>query len=559
MNCDLALWWNTGAFVYVGRMGDNKGVEHILTAWCTLKQRLPDRCPDLWIIGGEPFEIETVRRKSLELTELAIHEASGRVRWWGYLNEEGISAILLKACVLVMHSSYEPGGRVILEAMAQGVPVIATHHGFALDLVGDWETGFIVPYGDIEMLYRRMEHFARMPLLGISLGKAARATAHNALNDWDFFKAHEDVYLRALNRAEPAKMDSSPVAPAVICNPMPHGVMGVYPFPIAVPDTTDAVSLAAEVLGTAPNKCTVEQVSGAHRSFVWNIHSGGEAVVVKHSYTTYVRRPLWDRSYSGPLIRQGKMRREKELAASRLPDFASILKADELLGLHAYPYLPAVTTASPIEFVRTALGPLSRLWSIPITKNCEHLIGTADHWWRERSAALWRYDGKVAAELRCSSLRIAWAEMRDKVKAQDFQITASLAQQLEVIASECDRIAGQEADIADLCYQHGDFSSAHVRRDGGGTCLIDGEKYTVGWWGRDAAFLLIRGSDIPPEEWWDEALLLICDTPEKQRLVLLWVLIEAVNEIARITALQPAKTATQAWQWWEAMQLRLSV
>jgi len=557
MSNDLALWWNAGAFVYVGRMGNNKGVEHILTAWCALKRRLPDHCPDLWLVGGEPVEIETVRRKKLMLAELATYEANGRIRWWGYLNEEGVSAILLKACALIMHSSYEPGGRVILEAMTQGIPVIATPHGFALDLVRDWETGFIVSYGDIEMLHRRMEHFARMPLLGISLGKAAQATAHKALDDWNFFKTHEDVYLRALNQAAPPAIDSSFAAPTVICNPMPHGVMGTYPFPIAAPDTADAVSLAAGVLGTAPSECTVERVSEKCRSLVWNVRGGGQTVVVKHAYTTYVRRPLWDRSYNGPLIRQGKMRREKGLAASQLPGFASVLAVDELLGLQVYPYLPAVIETSPIELVGTALAPLSRLWATPIIKNCEHLIGIADHWWRERSAAYWRYNGKVATALRCSSLRIAWAEMWDKVKAQDFQITADLVQQIEVVASECDHIAGQEAGIADLCYQHGDFSNSHIRRDGDDTCLIDGEKYTAGWWGRDAAFLLIKGSDIPPEEWWDEALSLICDNPEKQRLVLLWVLIEAVNEIARITALQPKETTTQAWQWWEAAQLRI--
>lgn len=50
-----------------------------------------------------------------------------------------------------MHSQYEPGGRVVLEALGAGLPVIATPFGFAREFVRDWVSGFIVDYGDVRL------------------------------------------------------------------------------------------------------------------------------------------------------------------------------------------------------------------------------------------------------------------------------------------------------------------------------------------------------------------------------------------------------------------------
>jgi hypothetical protein len=557
MPFDPALWWNEGAFIYLGRMGDNKGVEHVLIAWCSLKEELADRCPDLWLVGGTPAEIETVRRKVNAASGLSGHEVAGRVRWWGYLNEEGISALFLKACALIMHSSYEPGGRVILEAMAQGLPVIATPHGFALDLVEDWQTGFIVPYGDNDMLRRRMEHFAYTPMLSISLGIAARATAQAALNDWDFFRTHESIYLQAISGAEPPVIGTSHSLPSVIRNPLPHGLVGRYPFPVVAPDTADAVTAAASVLEIPSSECVVELAPLNGRSLVWYVHGAGATVVVKHSYTTYVRRPLWDRTYNGPLVWSARTRRKREVFASKLPGFATILAEDELRGLNVLPYLPASASCTPLELVRAALGPLSCLWRAPVANDSGHSIGAVDQWWRDRSTAPWRFDGMITAETRCSSARIAWAEMWDKVLHKDIRIPVDMAQQLEAIAIVCEDIAGREADTSFLCYQHGDYSNAHVRTSRDGICLIDGERCAPGWWGRDAAFVLMKAGEGLSDNWWDTALELICDTPDQRRLVLLWVVIEAVNETARIAALWPGRPTTGASQWWTVAVSRL--
>src|ERR1039458_789699 len=157
-----AHWWLDRCFLYVGRMAEPKGVPHVLRAWLALFEELRPECPPLWLVGGEPQEIESIRR-IMGPQELGIHEAAGRLRWWGYLDAAGISTVMLKAHVLVSHSLYEPGGRMLLEAMAQGIPVIATPYGFAADLIVDWHNGFLVDHGDINALKMRMQHFALQP------------------------------------------------------------------------------------------------------------------------------------------------------------------------------------------------------------------------------------------------------------------------------------------------------------------------------------------------------------------------------------------------------------
>ena len=78
--------------------------------------------------------------------------------------------------------------------MSEGVPVIAAPNGFALDLVHDWENGFLVNHGDESSLAMRMEHFIRQPFLSNSLGETARQTAHHVISEWDFIDKHLMAY-----------------------------------------------------------------------------------------------------------------------------------------------------------------------------------------------------------------------------------------------------------------------------------------------------------------------------------------------------------------------------
>jgi len=193
--CSEDLFWTYKVFTYLGRMDFNKGIEHILNSWYLLYSRYGNNCPPLWIVGGSIREINMVRQKAKAHNfKIEVPEAEGKLIWWGYLDVAGLSTILLKTSALLMHSLYEPGGRVVIEAMSEGVPVIATPNGFAKDVIIDWQNGFFVPYGEEQKLAIRMEHFIRQPLLADALGRNAKETATNTRVDWDFTQKHIYAY-----------------------------------------------------------------------------------------------------------------------------------------------------------------------------------------------------------------------------------------------------------------------------------------------------------------------------------------------------------------------------
>lgn len=188
-------FWVFKAFTYLGRIDVNKGIIQIVEAWYLLYKRYHELCPPLWIAGGSLSEIEEIRKQIVSsIPELNKLEEEHHILWWGYLTTSGLSTILLKSLVLIAHSLYEPGGRVVVEAMAEGIPVIATPNGFAKDSIRDWENGFLVSYGDVRMLAHRMEHFVRQPLLSNCLGLTARESAKNVIYNWNFIYEHLKAY-----------------------------------------------------------------------------------------------------------------------------------------------------------------------------------------------------------------------------------------------------------------------------------------------------------------------------------------------------------------------------
>lgn len=189
-------WWQKQVFTYVGRIDPNKGIDIIISAWYSLYKIYDEICPALWIVGGTPDEIHDFHNTLC--TDLQEVEKSGKIIWWGTLDAEGISAVYLRTLAVIMHSKYEPGGRVSLEAMSAGVPVIATKCGFAGDMIIDWENGFLVDYGDVQMLSKRMEHFIWQPYLSCSLGIAAKNYAEKIANNWNFLESHIHVYEKVL-------------------------------------------------------------------------------------------------------------------------------------------------------------------------------------------------------------------------------------------------------------------------------------------------------------------------------------------------------------------------
>lgn len=190
-------WWTQGAYTYVGRIEVIKGIPYIIAAWLRVYEKHGNQTPPLWICGGSPDSISTLRSQlsaDVDVQLLEECEEQQKIVWWGYLDPAGISTLFLKTRVLVTHSQYEPGGRVLLEAFAASIPVIATPNGFAKDMIRHGENGFLVPYGQIDALAAVMECAMQNTDLLLEMKETAHSTYVEHEKRWRCYQQQFQVY-----------------------------------------------------------------------------------------------------------------------------------------------------------------------------------------------------------------------------------------------------------------------------------------------------------------------------------------------------------------------------
>lgn len=105
-----------------------------------------------------------------KLEQLACEKLpADRVLFLGQIAKPKVRALLSRSDLFVLNSSYEGLPHVVLEAMAAGVPVVATDVGGTGEVVVHQETGLLVPYGDdnalleaVRLLLNSEEHRRRL-------------------------------------------------------------------------------------------------------------------------------------------------------------------------------------------------------------------------------------------------------------------------------------------------------------------------------------------------------------------------------------------------------------
>lgn len=139
---------------FVGRLDHQKGVEQLLAAYRQLSpKRL--RCL-LWIIGDGPLRME------LE-TSASFQDSDKQVIFWGY--QKSVSDFLFASDLFVLPSLYEAMPITLLEALAAGLPCVATDVGDNRQIIEPEINGLIVPSGDSEALKDALEHLMADPAL----------------------------------------------------------------------------------------------------------------------------------------------------------------------------------------------------------------------------------------------------------------------------------------------------------------------------------------------------------------------------------------------------------
>ena len=152
--------------IYVGRLSDEKQIDHIRPAL----EQLPGT--RLAIIGDGPA------RPSLEA-----HFAGLPAAFMGYLRGKELSQAYASADIFVFPSRLETFGLVVVEAMAAGLPVVASRVGGVTDVVSEGVTGYTFDSGDTAMLVEGIGKIAQSRDNIRQMGKQARAYAQ--MQSWD--------------------------------------------------------------------------------------------------------------------------------------------------------------------------------------------------------------------------------------------------------------------------------------------------------------------------------------------------------------------------------------
>jgi colanic acid/amylovoran biosynthesis glycosyltransferase len=176
--------------LHVARLVEKKGTRHVIAAFQAVARAVP--AARLVIIGDGPLRTSLQR----QAVSLGIGD---RVHFAGSLPREGVRRYLARSAAFCLPSVTAASGDAeglpisIIEAMACGVPVVATRHAGAPEAVTDGRSGYLVDEADDDALATRLIAVLEDSDLRRRLGVAARA---RVLADFDLRKNTEKLEAR---------------------------------------------------------------------------------------------------------------------------------------------------------------------------------------------------------------------------------------------------------------------------------------------------------------------------------------------------------------------------
>ena len=177
----------------VGRLSEQKGQEDFLQAAHAIRRARPDA---RFVLAGSADDPQLLAR----LEALAAHEAlAGAVHFLGHVGD--MAALYAALDVLVAPSRWEGFGLMLAEAMAAGLPIVATRVGAIPEVAGE-RAAVLVPPRDIGALAAAVTALLADPARLRAMGEAGRAQA--ARFSWEQSGERLDALYAGLLDAQPA-------------------------------------------------------------------------------------------------------------------------------------------------------------------------------------------------------------------------------------------------------------------------------------------------------------------------------------------------------------------
>lgn len=205
--------WKRGSVCYVGRLEPRKGVLEWVEAAVGVAQDLPELHFEL--IGADLPHVEgsTVRQAA----ERMIPERLLRqFHFRGSQPRDRLAALRAEARIAVVPSRWENFPNTCVEAMASGLPVLATRHGGMAEMIDDGRTGWLTDACSPEALADGLRRALDTPPAALAeMGRAAAQTIHTRCDNGSIVERHVEFRRRLttgkrLSNAVPAPLGNPP-------------------------------------------------------------------------------------------------------------------------------------------------------------------------------------------------------------------------------------------------------------------------------------------------------------------------------------------------------------
>ncbi len=185
--------------LFVGRLALDKGIDRLILAVARLKKERPLR---LVLAGFAPLRGNILPDIERLVSEYGLNDS---IEITGFLGpgSEKLVRRYREADVFVMPSDFETQGLAVVEAMAAGLPVVASRAGALSELVRDGENGILVAPGDSEGLAGALRRLLGDADLRHRFGMAGQETAAGYGLE-ESARRHGEIYRRLASKASGA-------------------------------------------------------------------------------------------------------------------------------------------------------------------------------------------------------------------------------------------------------------------------------------------------------------------------------------------------------------------
>jgi glycosyltransferase involved in cell wall biosynthesis len=191
---NLELAGNSKYVLYVGRLAPVKGVEFLIQV---IPEVMNKRKQVRFILVGDGDSLHFLQKLAIKL---GVKE---HVHFVGRQPQGKVAEYMAAADILVLPSLGEGRPNTVLEAMASGLPVIATRVGGVPEIVLDGVTGYVVPPRNTKELSEKISFLLKNPHLCKSMGQSGKDLLGKLGLSWEnSAKKTIEIYQECIERKE---------------------------------------------------------------------------------------------------------------------------------------------------------------------------------------------------------------------------------------------------------------------------------------------------------------------------------------------------------------------